>query len=440
MRAFRQEQKRPPQREPANVTRWRNLAPAVSLQAKLTVNAPGDIYEQEAERVSEEVMRGPESRLQPTCPCAGGCPRCQSKQPGRGREQLQIDRVHPSEEGEMAVPPIITEVLLSSGRPLDSATRAFMEPRFGHDFSRVRVHTDARAAESARAVNALAYTVGRDLVFSQGKYEPGSEQGRRLLAHELTHVAQQSETPQRTGMVQRQQPSGAGPAPSPAPASAPVYNPGVNHNHPPSGRWASVQANPNSSRWANLACAHFPPNTVVGIAIRQEFSNKPIALDHLNWYLGNGQGADYVEDTNLATLLRADLGVRALLAGLIPSSAPASGRFTGHVEVQQGHYQNQDFRYAFGAIDRLDFEVDFTAGTAHAWFQDRYEWHPVYPGLYAALPGDVVRETNCVHAALVELKSGGARDFWMKGEATVPLSLFRGVPSSSGGGSGGSSL
>ena len=66
-----------------------------------------------------------------------------------------------------------------------------MEPRFGHDFSGVRVHTDARAAESAWSVNALAYTVGRDVVFGTGQYAPGTSGGRRLLAHELTHVVQQ---------------------------------------------------------------------------------------------------------------------------------------------------------------------------------------------------------------------------------------------------------
>jgi hypothetical protein len=74
-----------------------------------------------------------------------------------------------------------------------------MEPRFGHDFSRVRVHMDAQAAESARAVNALAYTVGRDVVFGPGKYAPATREGRKLLAHELAHVSQQGaeEAPSR---------------------------------------------------------------------------------------------------------------------------------------------------------------------------------------------------------------------------------------------------
>jgi len=97
------------------------------------------------------------------------------------------DHAEPTE-----VPSIVHEVLRSPGQPLDPATRAFFEPRFGHDFSRVRVHTDARAAESARAVNALAYTVGRKIVFGAGRYMPETSDGRQLLAHEFVHVVQQS--------------------------------------------------------------------------------------------------------------------------------------------------------------------------------------------------------------------------------------------------------
>jgi len=90
------------------------------------------------------------------------------------------------------VPPIVHEVLRSPGEPLDPATRAFMEPCFGHDFSRVRVHSDSKSAKSAQTLNALAYTVGDDMVFGSGQYQPTSNTGRNLLAHELTHVIQQN--------------------------------------------------------------------------------------------------------------------------------------------------------------------------------------------------------------------------------------------------------
>src|SRR5262249_33693260 len=82
-------------------------------------------------------------------------------------QRRQADGDEPS-----GVPPIVEEVLNSPGKPLDAATRQLMESRFGHDFSHVRVHTDAKAAASARAVNAQAYTVGRDIVFGQGRYQP----------------------------------------------------------------------------------------------------------------------------------------------------------------------------------------------------------------------------------------------------------------------------
>jgi len=85
----------------------------------------------------------------------------------------------------------VDRVLRGAGHALDPQARAFIEPRLGHDFSQVRVHTGAIAASSAAALNANAYTVGRDVVFAAGKYAPGSREGRRLIAHELTHVVQQ---------------------------------------------------------------------------------------------------------------------------------------------------------------------------------------------------------------------------------------------------------
>src|SRR5215216_703430 len=137
-------------------------------------------------------MRMSEPQLQRACPCGAECPKCQTKQAGREHERLQTKRVQVSGTAQIAAPPIVHEVLRAPGQPLDSATRGFMEPRFGHDFSQVRVHTDAKAAQSARAVNALAYTVGHDMAFGAGQYVPQTSEGRRLVAHELAHVMQQS--------------------------------------------------------------------------------------------------------------------------------------------------------------------------------------------------------------------------------------------------------
>ena len=100
---------------------------------------------------------------------------------------------------DMNTTPEVTKNLTSQiqaiqygGQPLSKSERAYFEPRFGADFSQVRLHSDAQAAESARAVNAKAYTQGQDVVFGVGQYAPGTGEGRRLMAHELTHVVQQS--------------------------------------------------------------------------------------------------------------------------------------------------------------------------------------------------------------------------------------------------------
>ena len=120
--------------------------------------------------------------------------KCQSSKPsGSSSPPAVAQRAAASDaRGLMTAPPIVHEVLSSSGQPLDAATRAFFESRFGHDFGRVRVHTDERAEQSARNVNAHAYTVGHDIVFSTGKFSPATQEGQRLLAHELTHVVQQT--------------------------------------------------------------------------------------------------------------------------------------------------------------------------------------------------------------------------------------------------------
>src|SRR5688572_3530223 len=164
------------------------------LQAKPTVNEPGDHHEQEADRVAERVMRMPDSnlRLQRKCGCggstapSGSCAECASD---AGRIQRETTPENNS-SGQRA-PAIVHDVLRLPGQPLDQSTRAFFESRMGHDFGGVRVHTDAEAARSARAVNAVAYTVGRDVVFGEGQFAPGTSTGRHLLAHELSHVVQQ---------------------------------------------------------------------------------------------------------------------------------------------------------------------------------------------------------------------------------------------------------
>jgi hypothetical protein len=134
----------------------------------------------------------PYRTLQRKCACGneaglfGECAEC------RKGHRPALQRVTASRHASAPVPAIVHDVLRSPGQPLDAGTRAFMEPRFGHDFSKVRVHADSGAAESARAVNARAYAVGPDVVFGAGGYQPETTAGKSLLAHELTHVVQQT--------------------------------------------------------------------------------------------------------------------------------------------------------------------------------------------------------------------------------------------------------
>ena len=147
------------------------------MQRKLRVGGADDRWEREADQVADRVM-GTSGRGAAPLPRPAFTPLVQRRGEGEGTD---------------AAPPIVHEVLASPGRPLDAATRSTMEARFGHDFGRVRVHTDARAARSASAVGARAYTVGRDVVFAAGEFAPAEGGGGRLLAHELAHVVQQGE-------------------------------------------------------------------------------------------------------------------------------------------------------------------------------------------------------------------------------------------------------
>jgi hypothetical protein len=148
------------------------------LQAKLRINQPGDEYEQEADRVADQVMRMPDEPVRSENMRSTTTPLLQRRGTGGGTSFAGTS-------------PVLREALSSQGKPLDPAARAFFEPRFGHDFGNVRVHSDARAAKFARDVEARAFTVGNDIVLGtgHGNFRQGSE--GELLAHELTHVVQQ---------------------------------------------------------------------------------------------------------------------------------------------------------------------------------------------------------------------------------------------------------
>jgi hypothetical protein len=133
------------------------------------VSEPGDVHEREADRIADAVITGadrPEGIVTP----------------------FSVQRLGAATGASATAPASVGHVLSSPGHPLDAATRAFFEPRFGHDFGQVRVHTDARAADSARELEARAYTVGRDVVFGEREYRPGSPD-RRLCTCSMWIIA-----------------------------------------------------------------------------------------------------------------------------------------------------------------------------------------------------------------------------------------------------------
>ncbi|HEV7642853.1 MAG TPA: DUF4157 domain-containing protein [Pyrinomonadaceae bacterium] len=148
-----------------------------SCQAKssnLSISQPDDAYEKEADGMADKVMRMEtpgSSRLSPI-------------KNSVQRKKIQSDSIS-------FASPIVPDALSTDGKPLDADTRAYMEPRFNYDFSNVRIHDNDQAAKSASSVNALAYTSGNHVVFNSGQYNTNSDSGKRLLAHELTHVVQQ---------------------------------------------------------------------------------------------------------------------------------------------------------------------------------------------------------------------------------------------------------
>ncbi len=176
------------------------------IQAKLTVSRPDDIHEQEADRVADQVLRMPDPMLQrqkpeeeeeklQTSPLAGSVTPLINRQPGEEEEPLQAKA---ESDGSPTVDATLERSisnLRGGGQPLSGASRDYFEPRFGCDFSQVRVHTDAGAAGLAQSVNAKAFTLGQDVVFGAGQYAPDNDEGKKLLAHELTHVVQQGEVP-----------------------------------------------------------------------------------------------------------------------------------------------------------------------------------------------------------------------------------------------------
>ncbi|MEO7717246.1 MAG: DUF4157 domain-containing protein, partial [Capsulimonas sp.] len=224
-------------------------------QAKMTVSQPGDVHEEEADQVADHVMRMeatdvamreelPEEEELSRSPLSESSPLVQREGAEDEEEELHrssmdsaspplVRRMGENADGSADVSGAVDRGLAGGGAPLDAETRGFMEPRFGRDFSNVRIHTDVQAARSAEEVSARAYTVGSDIAFRSGEYSPGGSDGKRLLAHELTHVVQQGaaggpalsrsvETRTASRSTVQRDPAEASPAAAPAEKKSPA--------------------------------------------------------------------------------------------------------------------------------------------------------------------------------------------------------------------------
>ena len=173
------------------------------IQRKLSIGASNDIYEKEADEMAEKVMGMETPGPLKFSPAADNvnrkCAECE--------EEEKLQKKESNGDTVLTAPSIVHNVLnSSSGRSMDKDTRSFMESRFNYDFNNVKIHDDELAAKSASSINALAYTSGNNIVFNSGQYDTRSEAGKRLLAHELTHVVQQNSVQQNSvnQKIQRQ--------------------------------------------------------------------------------------------------------------------------------------------------------------------------------------------------------------------------------------------
>ncbi|WP_276132338.1 eCIS core domain-containing protein [Polluticoccus soli] len=194
------------------------------VQTKIEIGAPNDRYEQEADSVAEKVVTTPDSAVTVSAPTSTGIKR-KTAHPGIvypmrisriAMKRVQCQRTRKVTTNTPAARPLNIEAKLNStagrGSPMDAKTRAFMEPRFGADFSGVRIHTDRTAAQMNNALGSYAFAYNNNIYFNQGQYQPGTTGGKRLLAHELTHVVQQGAAIQRSSIPQISQRPPPGPA------------------------------------------------------------------------------------------------------------------------------------------------------------------------------------------------------------------------------------
>jgi hypothetical protein len=176
----------------------RPRAASPPLQPKLVIGAVNDPLEHEADRAAEAVLA--DAPAPASSPAPGlvqrKCAACEAEEEETARRAVENGSARQSgRECCASAPDAVAAAVAGGGAPLPADLRSYFEPRFGHDLARVRVHNDAAAGAAARSIDARAFTLGAEIAFAPGEYAPGTQKGRRLLAHELAHVVQQAGTP-----------------------------------------------------------------------------------------------------------------------------------------------------------------------------------------------------------------------------------------------------
>jgi hypothetical protein len=258
----------------------------IATSNPLTAGPGNDAFEQEANRVADSVTSSPGA--------VGRSQRVASAKP------TPVQREASPNAAPGSAPPSVNRAIGSGGKPLPDSIRSAFEPRFGHDFSGVRIHTDSQAARSAADVQANAYTVGRDIVFGAGKFAPDSTPGRHLLAHELTHVVQQDKA-QVSGAIQRQPATGQD-APVAPRSPADLKGSGYHVIIVGSPGEAEVK-NQHPYQFADAAKEQGTGFPTVWLVERSGYENGGVSLDGVTARAGGAPVFWITESTSLATLI-----------------------------------------------------------------------------------------------------------------------------------------
>lgn len=392
------------QRDAGNQVVGRLLQPGVEhpnlIQTKVAVNQPGDQFEQEAEKVTDQVLHSPARPKRPGKAGAGYAVSSQIQQMGTGRRNDAANQISGVTSGREN---LLNALSRDGGGSLPESTQAFMESRFGQDFSQVRLHNGLRAAEMARSLRARAFTIGQHVVFGANQFRPETIAGKHLLAHELTHVVQQGAVSGHHGSmaVQRQE----------DPQLPPFNLPGTDLTLIPGSLTPSLFGSPiplpGSLRLTNAFGAGSPPPFVLDLSPRLLMLNILDNVDLYTWTRPGTPPSGVLDPANQARI--------SLIRPRITFDT-SSGQLRGEATLSIG----SDYPPAF----KLPTEVDVSiSATDVGQFSGQLGYGPLQADFNLRLHYDTDRLEQALSSAIAP--EGGMRGLWRQfqmilREANVP--------------------